>query len=270
MSAPRPLPDHVFHLTPVAALPRIILSGGLVPPINQQVTDDACTGSRWGNNAEIGRHLVCTSLAPHWGVLKNQFAHIPGAVLRLDTWVILNLDDVRPCPMNSASPAAKRFLQGTNDRVGALGDCLAADRATWRDVEILVAGDIPLTAITDVVLTRECCEAGWEHGIVGLLASAGVTAQVGSRLAGKVFPRDYLAALGETPRPPFRASPMAMSRVYEIAQAEGLPSANVLARLQRAGYDVTSASSKVDREWAMHILSPSRNPQPDHPMPNPK
>lgn len=35
-------------------------------------------------------------------------------------------------------------------------------------------------------------------------------------------------------------------RVYEIAKEEGLPSANVLARLQRAGYDVKTASSTVD------------------------
>ena len=59
-------------------------------------------------------------------------------------------------------------------------------------------------------------------------------------------------------------------RVYEIAKEEGLPSANVLARLQRAGYDVKTASSTVDVDWAMHILSPSRNPQPDHPMPAPE
>ena len=59
-------------------------------------------------------------------------------------------------------------------------------------------------------------------------------------------------------------------RVYEIAKEEGLPSANVLARLQRAGYDVKTASSTVDVDWAMHILSPSRNPQPDYPMPEPE
>ncbi len=59
-------------------------------------------------------------------------------------------------------------------------------------------------------------------------------------------------------------------RVYEIAKEEGLPSANVLARLQRAGYDVKTASSTVDVDWAMHILSPTRNPQPDYPMPEPE
>ena len=59
-------------------------------------------------------------------------------------------------------------------------------------------------------------------------------------------------------------------RVYEIAKEEGLPSANVLARLQRSGYDVKTASSTVDVDWAMHILSPSRHPQPEHPMPAPE
>ena len=59
-------------------------------------------------------------------------------------------------------------------------------------------------------------------------------------------------------------------RVYEIAKEEGLPSANVLARLQRAGMDVKTASSTVDVAWAMHILSPNRNPKPEGEMPQPE
>ncbi len=59
-------------------------------------------------------------------------------------------------------------------------------------------------------------------------------------------------------------------RVYEIAKEEGLPSANVLARLQRAGMDVKTASSTVDVAWAMHILSPNRNPRPEGEMPQPE
>ncbi len=59
-------------------------------------------------------------------------------------------------------------------------------------------------------------------------------------------------------------------RVYEIAKEEGLPSANVLARLQRAGYDVKTASSTVDEDWALHILSPTRRPRPDGEMPAPE
>ncbi len=59
-------------------------------------------------------------------------------------------------------------------------------------------------------------------------------------------------------------------RVYEIAKEEGLPSANVLARLQRFGYDVKTASSTVDEDWALHILSPSRRPRPDGEMPAPE
>ncbi len=59
-------------------------------------------------------------------------------------------------------------------------------------------------------------------------------------------------------------------RVYEIAKEEGLPSANVLARLQRAGYDVKTASSTVDEDWALHILSPRRCPRPDGEMPAPE
>jgi len=59
-------------------------------------------------------------------------------------------------------------------------------------------------------------------------------------------------------------------RVYEIAKEEGLPSANVLARLQRAGMDVKTASSTVDVAWAMHILSPNRHPKPEGEMPQPE
>jgi translation initiation factor IF-2 len=59
-------------------------------------------------------------------------------------------------------------------------------------------------------------------------------------------------------------------RVYEIAKEEGLPSANVLARLQRAGMDVKTASSTVDVAWAMHILAPNRNPKPEGEMPHPE
>ncbi len=59
-------------------------------------------------------------------------------------------------------------------------------------------------------------------------------------------------------------------RVYEIAKDEGLPSANVLQRLQRAGMDVKTASSTVDVAWAMHILSPNRNARPEGEMPQPE
>ncbi|MFM8827950.1 MAG: translation initiation factor IF-2, partial [Actinomycetota bacterium] len=59
-------------------------------------------------------------------------------------------------------------------------------------------------------------------------------------------------------------------RVYEIAKEEGLPSANVLQRLQRAGMDVKTASSTVDVAWAMHILSPNRHPKPEGEMPQPE
>jgi translation initiation factor IF-2 len=58
-------------------------------------------------------------------------------------------------------------------------------------------------------------------------------------------------------------------RVYEIAKEEGLPSASVLARLQRGGLDVKTASSTVDEDWALHLLSPNRHPKPDGEMPQP-
>jgi translation initiation factor IF-2 len=58
-------------------------------------------------------------------------------------------------------------------------------------------------------------------------------------------------------------------RVYEIAKEEGLPSANVLQRLQRGGLDVKTASSTVDVAWALHILSPNRHPKPEGEMPKP-
>ncbi len=58
-------------------------------------------------------------------------------------------------------------------------------------------------------------------------------------------------------------------RVYEIAKDEGLPSANVLQRLQRAGLDVKTASSTVSVAWALHVLSPNRHPKPDGEMPQP-
>ncbi|MGB1627502.1 MAG: translation initiation factor IF-2 N-terminal domain-containing protein, partial [Miltoncostaeaceae bacterium] len=56
-------------------------------------------------------------------------------------------------------------------------------------------------------------------------------------------------------------------RVYEIAKEEGLPSANVLQRLQRGGLDVKTASSTVEVAWALHILSPNRNPRPEGEIP---
>ncbi len=55
-------------------------------------------------------------------------------------------------------------------------------------------------------------------------------------------------------------------RVYEIAKQEGLPSANVLHRLQRAGLDVKTASSTVDEAHALHVLSPNRYPAPPEPI----
>ncbi len=58
-------------------------------------------------------------------------------------------------------------------------------------------------------------------------------------------------------------------RVYEIAKEEGLPSANVLQRLQRGGLDVKTASSTVDVAWALHILSPNRHTKPEGEMPKP-
>ena len=56
---------------------------------------------------------------------------------------------------------------------------------------------------------------------------------------------------------------MAKKRVYEIARAEGLPSALVLQRLQRAGLTVKTASSTVEEAEAMHVLQPKRYPKPD-------
>ena len=44
---------------------------------------------------------------------------------------------------------------------------------------------------------------------------------------------------------------MGKKRVYEIAKDEGLPSANVLHRLQRGGMGVKTASSTVDVDWAL-------------------
>ncbi len=59
---------------------------------------------------------------------------------------------------------------------------------------------------------------------------------------------------------------MAKKRVYEIAKDEGLPSAFVLQRLQRAGMAVKTASSTVDVEWALHLLNPNRHPEPATPL----
>ncbi|MCB0881420.1 MAG: translation initiation factor IF-2 N-terminal domain-containing protein, partial [Thermoleophilia bacterium] len=60
---------------------------------------------------------------------------------------------------------------------------------------------------------------------------------------------------------------MGKKRVYEIAKDEGLPSANVLHRLQRGGMGVKTASSTVDVDWALHLLSPNRYPRPAGEMP---
>ena len=42
---------------------------------------------------------------------------------------------------------------------------------------------------------------------------------------------------------------MTKKRVYEVARAEGLPSALVLQRLQRAGLSVKTASSTESSPW---------------------
>ena len=265
MSTPRPLPEDLFHLTPVTALCRIIVSGGLLPPERQQQVDAQHAGSRWGNNGDIGRTLVCMSLLPNWGVLKHQYAKTPVAVLRLDPAAVLGLDDVRPCPMNSALPTARPYLEGANDRVAALEKCLKS--ASVKDVEILVAGKVPLAAITDIILTPECCDAGWQRGVNDLLASARHRPTVGSDGIRAVLTDDYLNRLRGVQRAPFPERVVRKLRVYEIAKEQGLPSANVLARLQRGGLPVTSASSSVDAGWAEHLLSPNRYPRPDHPMP---
>ena len=268
MSVSQPLPRCVFHLTPVVALPGIIESGGLVPPaMRTQLAGDA-RGCRWGINADIGGDLVCTSLRPSWAMLRHQYGGTAVAVIKLDLITILGLPDIRPCPVNSASRAARPFLYGTNDRVMAMGECLTVPRERWSDVEILIAGKVPLSAITDVVLMQECCDAGWQHGIEGLLVSAGHTARVGPRDARDVLPDDYLLNLLLVPRPPFPEGGWRKVRVYELARSEGLPSANVLARLGRAGFSVRRASSNVDEAWALHVLSPNRHPEPDHPLAN--
>ena len=51
-------------------------------------------------------------------------------------------------------------------------------------------------------------------------------------------------------------------RVYEIAKDEGLPSATVLQRLQRAGLPVKTASSTVSVAEALWALNPNRYPKP--------
>jgi translation initiation factor IF-2 len=51
-------------------------------------------------------------------------------------------------------------------------------------------------------------------------------------------------------------------RVYEIAKDEGLPSATVLHRLQRAGLPVKTASSTVAVAEALWALNPNRYPKP--------
>ncbi|MEW6582917.1 MAG: translation initiation factor IF-2 N-terminal domain-containing protein, partial [Actinomycetota bacterium] len=61
---------------------------------------------------------------------------------------------------------------------------------------------------------------------------------------------------------------MAKKRIYEIAKDEGLPSALVLQRLQRAGLAVKTASSTVDVAEALHYLNPNRYPKPE-PKPEP-
>lgn len=268
MSASQPLPRYVFHLTPVVALPGIIESGGLVPPAMRTLLAGDARGLRWGINADIGGDLVCTSLRPSWGMLNGPYWATAVAVLKLDLITILGLPDIRPCPVNSASRAAKPFLCGTNDRVMAMGKCLTVPQDGWHDVEILIAGKVPLSAITDVVLMQECCDAGWQQGIEGLLASAGHTARVGPRDVLDVLPDDYLRNLRLVSRPPFSEGGWRKVRLDELARSEGLPSSNVLVRLGRAGFSVSSASSNVDEAWALHVLSPNRHPKPDHPLAN--
>ncbi|HWH15960.1 MAG TPA: translation initiation factor IF-2 N-terminal domain-containing protein, partial [Miltoncostaeaceae bacterium] len=60
---------------------------------------------------------------------------------------------------------------------------------------------------------------------------------------------------------------MAKKRVYEIAKDEGLPSALLLQRLQRAGVAVKTASSTIDVAWALHFLNPKRYPRPAGELP---
>ena len=52
-------------------------------------------------------------------------------------------------------------------------------------------------------------------------------------------------------------------RIHEIARDEGLPSSLVLARLQRAGLQIKTASSTVTVGEALHLLNPNRYPKPD-------
>ena len=226
---------------------------------------------RWGANGDLGKSLVCLSLRPSWGMLKHRYSEVPVAALVFRLRDVLALPDVRPCPVNSGSAAARPYLDEGSDRVRALGNCLLRPEEKWSETEILVAGPVPLSLLQQVVLPVEalatlCSKA---FGVPLAVAAPGVTAS--SADADSLFPGDYLRrqrrAWGKsaTGVDAFRDADTDLPvrvRVYEVAQVAGLRSAHVVSQLQSAGLDVRSASSQVDGEWAMHILSPRRHPKP--------
>lgn len=155
----------LHHVTRARHLPDILASGALLPA-GERLADHM---HGWGENRELGKHLVCTSLKPHWGIVKHQFDSEEAVILSFSPESVVALPGVLPCPMNSATREAKPYLLGDVDPVIAAQECVTGE--AWRDAEILVPGSVPVSLIQLITFCDETCRTRWRPFLNATVAS---------------------------------------------------------------------------------------------------
>lgn len=174
----------VHHITPAAAIPDIVASGGLVSAAGRGQTT-----ARWGANADLGAELVCCSFRPNWGVLNKHFADHESVIMSFNAASVATLPGARLSPINTARREARRFIDGSDqDQIETLDAC----RSGKRESELLVPGFIPFAYVRFLIFCdHEARDAWWPFvsGTLGIDAKS-VSPLVTGDLAGIQLPPD--------------------------------------------------------------------------------
>lgn len=180
----------LHHVTRASYLPNILASRALLPAGERQANHM----HGWGANRELGEHLVCLSLKPHWGILK-QFQGEEAVILSFSPESITALPAVRPCPMNSAKREATRYLRGEVDPATAARECVSGE--AWRDAEVLISAAVPVSLIQLVTFCDQDCRDRWAAALNETVAghevelSRGLRTRVAAPENPPRLPRDY-------------------------------------------------------------------------------
>jgi hypothetical protein len=159
----------VCHVTPAANLLDIAASQALLAPALRGVTP----AHGWGANQDAAQGSVCLSFWPSWGLINSQFPAEEAVVLEFDALQVPGLPTAVFCPGNAAEPKARRFVTGKVDQLKALRQCISSAEVLLK-AEILVPGEVPLTALRAVVFGDAEAKEAWSPPLQDLLAAVGL------------------------------------------------------------------------------------------------